>query len=104
MPVACALLPGFLAGIQIAGLLFFLNPHWPFEPGPLLRTTALYSLLLAVGSALLLLPFTWQQPERARRVLPWSLCVTFAIAGVIHWVHAARFNFCLLYTSDAADE
>ena len=95
VPVVCSLLPGFLAGIQLAGLLFFLNPHWPFELSALLRTTALYSVLLATGSALLVLPFTWGDPARARRVLPWALCLVFAAAGVVHWVHAARFNFFL---------
>ncbi len=95
VPVVCSLLPGFLAGIQLAGLLFFLNPHWPFEASALLRTTALYSVLLASGSALLVLPFTWGRPDRARRILPWALFIAFATAGVVHWVHAARFNFFL---------
>ena len=36
-------LPGALAGTQLAGLLFFLNPHLPFEPGPVARAVALYS-------------------------------------------------------------
>ena len=71
-PIACSLVPGMLAGIQLAGLLFFLNPHWPFEFMPLVRAVTLYAVLLAIGSLLLLLPFTWRQPERARRVLPWA--------------------------------
>ena len=65
LPLACALAPGFVAGVQLAGLLFFLNPHWPFALMPVLRATALYSVLLAIGSALLVLPFTWGKPDRA---------------------------------------
>ena len=84
-----------LAGIQLAGLLFFLNPHWPFEFMPLVRAVALYSVLLAIGSLLLLLPFTWRQPARARRVLPWALFVVFSAAGACLWVHASRFSLYL---------
>jgi hypothetical protein len=95
VPLGCALLPGALAGVQLAGLLFFLNPHWPFEAAPVARATAYYSSLLSVTSALVLLPFTWGRPARARRALPWSLFVVFLTAGLVFWVHASAFSFYL---------
>ena len=95
VPLGCALLPGVLAGVQLAGLLFFLNPHWPFAAAPVAAATGYYSALLAVPSALLLLPFTWGRPARARRALPWSLFVVFLASGLVFWVHASTFSFYL---------
>ena len=91
----CALAPGALAGTQLAGLLFFLNPHWPFELVPLLRAMALYATLLAGASAVLLLPFTWSDSSRARRLLPWTLVVVFALAGLMHGVQASHYSYFL---------
>ncbi len=41
-----AFLPGALAGTQVAGLLFFLNPHLPFDSLSILRGVAFYGSLL----------------------------------------------------------
>jgi uncharacterized membrane protein len=93
--VACALVPGAVAGVLLAGLLFFLNPHWPFEPRPVASATVVYGSLLAAFAALLVLPFTWAWPPRARRALPWSLFAVFLASGVLFWVHASTFSFYL---------
>jgi hypothetical protein len=93
--VACALVPGAVAGLQLSGLLFFLNPHWPFEPGTVAAAAGSYSSLLSAFGAILLLPFTWGRPRRARRVLPWSLFVVFLASGLLFWVHASTFSLYL---------
>jgi hypothetical protein len=93
--VGSALLPGGIAGVQLAGLLFFLNPHWPFEPVPVASATWFYATLLATLCAVVLLPFTWDKPQRARRALPWALFVVFLASGLVFWVHASTFSYYL---------
>lgn len=90
-----AFLPGALAGTQIAGLLFFLNPHLPFDLIPVLRGVGFFSLMLGALSALVQLPFFLTQPGRARRWLPWSLTLVLAAAAVATWTHASYFAFFL---------
>lgn len=90
-----AFLPGALAGTQVAGLLFFLNPHLPFDLIPVLRGVAFFSLLLGAVSLVALLPFYWWRPARARRWLPWSLTVVLTAAAIITWTHASYFSFFL---------
>jgi hypothetical protein len=84
-----------VAGVQLAGLLFFLNPHWSFAPDQVAAATAYYSALLAAASALALLPFTWGRAARARRALPWSLFAVFLASALVFWVHASTFSFYL---------
>ena len=59
-----ALVPGALAGTQVAGLLFFLNPHLPFDPIPVLSCVGFYASLLGGMSLLLTLPFTRGRRDR----------------------------------------
>jgi len=91
----CGLLPGVLAGTQVAGLLFFLNPHLPFEPRTVLRGVGYYSLLLGAATLLLHLPWAWRRPGRVRRFLPISVTVVLAAASVTAWIHASYFSFFL---------
>ena len=91
----CAAAPGALAGTLVAGLLFFLNPAIPFEPGPVVRGAVLYGGLLAAASLLLHLPFTLGRPRRARRALPWSLTAVLATVALVDWAHAAHFAYYL---------
>jgi hypothetical protein len=88
-------LPGFLAGIQIGGLLFFLNPGLPFAPGPVARAALLYGLLLGAVSLALSLPWTWGRPRRARRLLPWGLSLALAFAAVLDGAHASYYAYYL---------
>lgn len=90
-----ALLPGAVFGAQVGGLLFFLNPHLPFEPGPVLRTVGHFSLLGALASALVLLPVLWGRPVRARRFMPWVLTLALAGAAVMDWTHASVYTYFL---------
>lgn len=90
-----AFLPGALAGTQITGLLFFLNPHLPFDLIPVLRGVAFFSLLLGAASTCALLPFFWSRPDRARRWLPWSLTLVLTAAAIGAWTHASYFAFFL---------
>lgn len=88
-------LPGALAGTQIAGLLFFLNPHLPFNPETLGRGIVFYGAQMGAGSLLLHLPFTWNRPHRARRALPWVLSLVFAGAALLDWTHASHYAYFL---------
>ncbi len=87
--------PGALAGVQLAGLIFFLNPRLPFAIGPVLRGCVLYGALLGAASLALHLPFTWGRPRRARRVLPWSFTVALALSAVLDWTHASFYAYFL---------
>ena len=91
---ACAI-PGLLAGIHLTGLLFFLNPHLPFHPGPVIRTSAWYGALGALSSMAVLLPISWSTAERARRVLPWCMAGVFVAAAGLDLAHAALYNHFL---------
>ncbi len=89
------LLPGALAGTQVAGLIFFLNPHLSFDPPSVASGVAFYSLLLGGVSLLLALPFACSRRYRVRRWLPLSLTVVLAAAGLGAWIHASYFAFYL---------
>ena len=91
---ACAI-PGLLAGIHLTGLLFFLNPHLPFQPAPVAQTGAYYGLLGALVTSALLIPISWRRPERSLRLLPWCLAAVFGAAAALDLAHAARYNHFL---------
>ena len=88
-------LPGALAGTQIAGLLFFLNPHLPFDPLPVARGIGLGGCLLGAVSLLVLLPFSRGRPGSSLRQLPIHLILVLTAAGISAWVHASYFAFFL---------
>lgn len=88
-------LPGLLAGAQLAGLLFFLNPELPFGWGQLLRAGGLIGLGSGVLSALTLSFITWSRPGLARRMLPWAVVVVIATAAVLAWVQATHLGYFL---------
>ncbi len=90
-----AFFPGFLAGTQVTGLLFFLNPHLPFDLRSVLSGVGYYSSLLGGGSLLLTLPFIWTGRYRRRRWLPVGLTTVLAAAGLGAWIHASYFAFYL---------
>jgi hypothetical protein len=87
--------PGALAGLQLAGLIFFLNPRLPFAPGPVLRGCLIYGTLGALVSLAVHLPFTWWRPRRARRVLPWSFTAALAGAALLDWSQRYYFAYFL---------
>jgi hypothetical protein len=91
--LATNFLPGLLAGAQIAGLLFFLNPHLPFGWWPLLRTGAVLGLYLGVGSGIVLSYFTWSRPGLAQRLLPWTITAVLVVAAVVDWTQASYLAF-----------
>lgn len=88
---ACAT-PGLLAGVHLTGLLFFLNPHLPFQVAPVARTGAYYGLLGALVTSVLLIPISWKRPERSLRLLPWGLAAVFGAAATLDLAHAARYD------------
>ena len=92
---AAGAVPGLLAGIHLTGLLFFLNPHLPFQPWPVVRTGAYYGALGAVASCALLLAASWRRPDRPPRLLPWAMAAVFGAASVLDLAHAARYEHFL---------
>jgi hypothetical protein len=84
-----------MAGIHLAGLLFFLNPDLPFDLWSLARASLLFGVLLGLASSALLAPFTWGRPLRARRVLPWAMTAVLAVAALIDGTNASRFSLFL---------
>ncbi len=88
-------LPGALAGTLVTGLIFFLNPHLPFDPRSVLSGIGFYGLLLGGISLLLALPFCWLRGFRIHRWLPIGLTVVLASAGLGAWIHASYFAFYL---------
>lgn len=89
------LAPGVLLGTHVAGLIFFLNPHLPFSPGPVLRGILVYGGIVGLASLLLHLPFTWRRARRARRWLPWAITAALAGAAWLDASHASIFAFYL---------
>ena len=87
--------PGALIGVHLAGLIFFLNPRLPFAPGPVLRGVAAYGALIGLIGLALHLPFTWNRPRRAGRILPWSLTLALAAAALLDWTHASYYSYFL---------
>jgi len=87
--------PGALAGIHLAGLIFFLNPGLPFAVGPVLRGVAVYGTLLGLVSLALHFPFTRHHPRRALRALPWGLTAALTFAALLDWTHASYYAYYL---------
>ena len=87
--------PGALTGVQLAGLIFFLNPRLPFSFGPALRGCLVYGSLLGLVSLLLHLPFTWGRPGRARRIFPWAFTAALAASVLLDGSHASYYAYYL---------
>lgn len=87
------LLPGLLAGAQLAGLLLFLNPDIPFDWFRFFRTSAVLGFVLGIGGMLALSLYTWRTPGRALRVLPWATTAVLALAAVVDWFQASFLAF-----------
>jgi hypothetical protein len=88
-------LPGLLAGSQLACLLFFLNPDLPFRWGNVGAAMAYYGSLGAALSWPLLQLASRGRLARARRVLPWALTLALGLVTALDWVHASRYAFYL---------
>jgi Type I phosphodiesterase / nucleotide pyrophosphatase len=87
--------PAFLAGAQLAAILFFLNPELPFGVLPVARATLYYTALGALPSiAFHRLLARWRGVAIAR-LLPWSLSVVAATGALGSAVHASHFALLL---------
>jgi Type I phosphodiesterase / nucleotide pyrophosphatase len=93
--LVAGLLPGLLAGTQVAGLLFFLNPGLPFSFAPVARAILVYGSLLGAVSLALSLPWTWGRPLHAWRMLPWGLALALALAALLDGSQASVYAFFL---------
>ncbi|MFP3939681.1 MAG: alkaline phosphatase family protein [Thermoanaerobaculia bacterium] len=87
--------PGLLLGIHLGGLLFFLNPHLPFEAGPVARTVLLYGALGGLASGVLLAVPAWRHPRRSLRFLPWGVTAALAVAALLDSIHASVYAYYL---------
>ena len=90
-----ALLPALLGGFQLAGLLYFLNPHLALSTRGFVEGTLRLGLLLAPFSLLAHVLGTRLKNVRVRRLLPWSLTAVLGAAAVGDWVHASHYSFYL---------
>lgn len=90
-----AFLLGGLAGTQVAGLLFFLNPHLPFDPVPVLSGVGYYGLLLGVAGWALAFPLLRRPGSSSEHWLPIGLTIVLSAAGLGAWIHASYFAFYL---------
>ena len=93
--LAIGFLPGALAGIHLAALLFFLNPSLPFRLRAIVQAAIFYGVLLGLSSLALNLPFTWKRTHRARRVLPWEVTAVLAASALLGWTHASYYAYFL---------
>lgn len=87
--------PGLLLGIELAALLFFLNPNLPFEPVPALKAAGIYGGLLGLLSAVLLTLIGRRRRVGAFRLFPWALTVILLLGALLYWTHASRFSYFL---------
>jgi len=87
--------PGFLLGVHLGGLLFFLNPDLPFEAGPVARAAAFYGVLVGLPIGLATLPFVRRRPGRALRILPWGVSGALALSALLDSTHASYFAYYL---------
>ncbi len=90
-----AFLPGALAGTQVAGLLYFLNPHLPFDPLPVLSSVVFYSGLLGCACLIPTFLFAFRNRASSEQRLPVTLTLVLAAAGLSAWIHASYFSFYL---------
>jgi hypothetical protein len=91
--LALNFLPGLLAGAQLAGLLFFLNPELPFGWWPLLRSCGVLGAVGGALSAVLLSVVTWSRPGLARRQLPWTVVAVLTAAAALDWLQASYLDY-----------
>ncbi|MEL7061054.1 MAG: alkaline phosphatase family protein [Acidobacteriota bacterium] len=87
--------PGMLAGIHVAALLFFLNPRLPFAPRPFLEAAIYFVAVLGAVSAVAVYPFTRGRVEQLRRWLPVALTVVLTVDAVAYWSNAYYFGLFL---------
>ena len=94
-PHSFAFLLGALAGTQVAGLLFFLNPHLPFDTISVLSGVSFYGLLLGSVSFLVSFPVLRRPGIKTHRWLPIGLTTVLTASGLGAWIHASYFAFYL---------
>lgn len=90
-----ALLPAFLAGFHLTGLLHFLNPQLDLSLSGLVAGTLRLGGLLAPLSLAAHGLGTRLRNAHVRRLLPWSLTVVLGSAALADWVHASHYSFYL---------
>lgn len=81
--------------MQLAGLIFYLNPRLPFAFGPVLRGCLVYGTLVGLASLALHLPFTWGKPRRARRIFPWAFTAALAASALLDGSQASYYAYYL---------
>lgn len=87
--------PGAILGLLFAQLLFFLNPHLPYEPRTIARAMVAYGGTGGLVSLLILVPASGGRRRRALRLLPWALTAALALAAVLGWVLPSHFAYYL---------
>lgn len=88
-------LPGFLWGLHLALLLFFLNPELPIRGRLAGALMGLYGVSMGLAGAAGMVLVTRGDLHRARRLLPWGLTLAVALAALLSASHASKFAFYL---------
>lgn len=91
--LAINLLPGLLAGAQLAGLLLFLNPDIPFDWLRFFGAAAVLGIPFSLVSMIVLSLYSWRSPGRSFRVLPWAITAVLAGAAAVDWLQASFLAF-----------
>ncbi len=87
--------PAALAGAQLSGLIFFLNPDLPFAAAGLGRGTLYFTLLFAPLSWVVHLGIARWRDVLVERLIPWSLTLVAALAALGDGVHASFYAYLL---------
>jgi len=89
------LVPAALAGAQLAGLLFFINPELPFRLSSLARGAGYYLLLFTPASLAVHFAVARWRRVLVERLIPWSLTLVAALAAIGDGVHASFYAYLL---------
>lgn len=87
--------PGCVAGAELAGLIFFLNPELPARSLAIGRALVLYGAMFGLLSTLAFLPFFWRYGVTAARAIPWCMVAAHGLGTVMFLSHASRFAYYL---------
>lgn len=90
-----AFLPGALGGAQLAAILFYLNPHLPFDFVTLAVGIGYYGGLIGLVGALILAIAARFDGAKLRQWLPSSVTITLLLSALGYWFHPSYLGYYL---------
>lgn len=88
-------LPGVLAGVLIAGLVYYLNTDLPVLPRNVAHADAVFGALLGVVSWVLLAALSRRARGGRMGAVVWATSVVLLLAAITFGAHASRFAYYL---------